>query len=42
MIRGGRYEQGLQIIFELHFGSIEIAVTVELNVRNLTYGDPGQ
>lgn len=28
MIRGGRYEQGLQIIFELHFGSIEIAVTV--------------
>lgn len=29
MIRGGRYEQGLQIIFELHFGSIEIAVTVE-------------
>ena len=42
MIRGGRYEQGLQIIFELHFGSIEIAVTVEWNVRNLTYGDPGQ
>lgn len=29
MIRGGRYEQGLQIIFELHFGSIDIAVTVE-------------
>lgn len=29
MIRGRRYEQGLQIIFELHFGSIEIAVTVE-------------
>lgn len=29
MIRGGRYEQGLQIIFELHFGSIEIAVRVE-------------
>lgn len=29
MIRGGRYEQGLQIIFELHFGSIEIAVTVK-------------
>ena len=29
MIRGGRYEQGLQIIFELHFGSIEAAVTVE-------------
>lgn len=42
MIRGGRYEQGLQIIFELHFGSIEIAVTVEWNVRNLTYEDPGQ
>lgn len=29
MIRGGRYEQGLQIIFDLHFGSIEIAVRVE-------------
>lgn len=29
MIRDGRYEQGLQIIFELHFGSIEIAVRVE-------------